>query len=88
MPEPATHSQVRIEPWDTKTIARASASVMQVRCLGTAGGCLGLVLGGFIGLVLGSATGSFVMAIIGVPLGAFAGAWLAIFLTFKLIARE
>lgn len=61
---------------------------MQVRCLGAAGGCLGFGVGGFLGLMVGSMTGSFPLAIVGVPLGAFAGAWIAMFLTMKFLARD
>lgn len=45
--------QVRTEPWERKTGARSSLAIFQVRCLGTIGGLIDLVLGAVLGAPIG-----------------------------------
>jgi hypothetical protein len=69
-------------------MARWSLAAFQFRCLGTAGGCAGLVIGGLIGLWLAAAlTHSWIALIPGLFGGAMIGTFVGMWVALKLMAR-
>ena len=65
-----------------------SLAALQVRCLGTAGGCIGAAIGAFLGFsVVGAMTSNFLLAISGLPVGALIGMLVGLFVSLRLMAR-
>ena len=61
--------------------------MLQVRCLGTAGGCVGILVGAFLGLIVGAGSGNFLVAIMAIALGAFFGGWAGMYLSLHLMSK-
>lgn len=77
-----------MEAMDRRTIARFSLAAFQVRCLGTVGGCLGMVVGAFLGSVVAADLGhSALLLVPGLRFGAMIGAAVGIFVSLQLLAR-
>ena len=86
MPPP---TQVQLQPMDRRAMAKWSLAAMQVRCLGTMGGCAGMFIGAVIGLWLAAAATHNAFATVpGLLLGAFIGLWVGIFVALKVAARD
>lgn len=65
-----------------------SLAVLQVRCLGTMGGCLGMAVGAIAGLWLaGAITDSAFALIPGAVIGAFIGTIVGLFVALRMMAR-
>lgn len=78
---------VWIEPYDRRTVAKASLAAFQVRCLGTIGGMIGFVVGVlFVPLLLVALTHNAFVGLLGVPIGAVIGIALGIGLTLKILS--
>ncbi len=81
------HLQADITPVsDRRNIARWSRNALDVRCGGTAGGCLGtfvgFLVGGYVGLAIGGLAVIFTLAV-----GAFLGMYLGMRIALGLMAR-
>ena len=72
---------------DRQTIARVSRAALDVRCLGTLGGLVGMVLGFFVGGYVGLALGG-AMLVITLPVGLLLGAYLGMRAALGWAARE
>ena len=82
--QPAIYTPV---PLDRRTMARMSAASLDMSCLGTAGGCLGVAVGAFLGLGLGAALGLGLFSLIPAMLCAFLGAFAGMRVTLGLMGR-
>jgi hypothetical protein len=88
--EPGSNQPVRvqIEAMDRRTMARFSLAAFQVRCLGTVGGCLGMLVGAFAGSVVAAGlTHNAFMTFPGVMIGALVGAAVGVFISLRVMAR-
>lgn len=73
---------------DRRTMARFSLAAFQVRCLGTAGGCLGAVVGAFAGSIIAvDLSHNALMGFPGLMVGAFVGIFVGIFVALRMMAR-
>ena len=89
-PTPSRPEPIRVqnEAMDRRALARMSANAMQVRCLGTAGGCLGSILGAILGFYISTiVTQNALIGVVGALVGFAGGAWLGFFLALRLLAR-
>jgi hypothetical protein len=73
---------------DRRGLARWSLAALQVRCLGTAGGCIGMVIGALVGIWLATAATHNALALIpGGFIGAFVGLWAGMFIALRMMSR-
>lgn len=80
--------RVQIEAMDRRTVARFSLAAFQVRCLGTLGGCLGMLIGAFAGSVVAAGlTHNAFMSFPGFIVGAMVGMVVGILVSLRLMAR-
>jgi hypothetical protein len=79
---------VRLEPFDRRMVAGSSLAILQVRCLSTAAGCLGIVIGAIVGMMLVAAvTQDPLGALVGLILGGALGMWSGVYIALKAMAR-
>ena len=79
---------VKLEAMDRRAIARWSLAAFQVRCLGATGGCVGIIVGTFVGLVVtGALTHNALLTIPGLFIGGLVGMWAGILVALRLMAR-
>lgn len=79
---------VSLQSMDRRTMARWSLAALQLRCLGTLGGCAGMLVGAFVGLTVGGAlTSNGFVAILGLFVGAIVGAGAGMLVALRLMAR-
>lgn len=69
-------------------MARWSSAAMEMRCLGTASGCLGAVVGAIVGsMLLGILTQNALFALPGLMFGGLAGMWMGVYVGLRLTGR-
>lgn len=71
---------------DRKNMARLTANALDVRCGGTAGGCLGMIVGFLVFGYLGAAIGG-VAPLLLIPIGVFVGLFVGMRVALGLMAR-
>ena len=77
VPQQVVSRQVDVRPVsDRRNIARWTANALDVRCAGSAGGCLGMFVGFFAGALVGGAIGGFA-ALVTIPIGVLWACWWA-----------
>jgi hypothetical protein len=88
-PTASTPTLVQLQPMDRRAMARWSYAALQVRCLGAMGGCLGVVVGAFVGTWVSAAATQNAFAVVpGLMFGAFIGMWVGIFMALRIVARD
>ena len=79
---------VRLEPMGRRDVARWSLAALQVRCLGTLGGCVGIAIGAVVGVtVAGAMTHSALALVPGALIGGFIGLWAGMFIALRVMSR-
>ena len=69
-------------------MARFSLAAFQVRCLGTVGGCLGMLVGAFAGSIVSAGlTHNAFMSFPGFVVGALVGTAVGIFVSLRAMAK-